>query len=86
MEGETIEHVALTSKQIGGDGDRSRLETDLGSLQGVRDVNVKPDAQTAEIAFDPRVINLDKILEVMQSDGYDVESRQFAARRDNTAV
>lgn len=85
MEGETLEHVRLTSSQLNGDGDRSRLETDLGRLAGVRNVVADPDSHTVNVEFDPRVINLDRILEVMQAAGYSVQSKDFAATRDNPA-
>ena len=86
MEGETVERVRIISPKINGDGDRSRVETDLGAVQGVNSVRVQPDAHAVDVGFDPRVTSLPKIQEVLQANGYDVESVQYGARRDDTAA
>lgn len=85
MEGETVERVRMTSPKIDGDDDRSRLETDLGVLQGVRSVRVDPQSHSVEVAFDPRVTGLPKIQEVLQAAGYDAEQVQYRNSRDDTA-
>ncbi|MGH2448716.1 MAG: heavy-metal-associated domain-containing protein [Chloroflexota bacterium] len=82
MEGETIEHVRLTSPDISDDGDRGKLEALLSPLAGVRDVQVTPPDHAVEVTFDPRVINTDRFAEVMQENGYGSLSRHFARQRD----
>lgn len=86
MEGETIERVRVTSSKIDGDDDRSRVESDLGALQGVRSAVADPQSHSVEIAFDPREISLHKIQEVLQAAGYSGEQVQYAATRDDTAL
>lgn len=86
MEGETIEHVRLTCPKVSGDGDIVQVETDLGGLNGIRSVRANADSHEIEVAFDPREVGVDKIREVLQADGFDVESVQYASERDDTAL
>jgi copper chaperone CopZ len=85
MEGETVEHVRVTSSKIDGDDDRARVETDLGVLHGVRSVKVDPESHSAEIAFDPLETSLPKIQEALQAGGYDAQQVEYGASRDDTA-
>jgi copper chaperone CopZ len=82
MEGETIEHVQLTSADIKGDGDRDTLESALSDEPGVRNVTVDPNGHTVEVAFDPREVSLSKLKDKMGLNGYKVQSEGFGARRD----
>lgn len=82
VEGETIEHVRLQSPGISGDGDVRRLESDLGGIVGIRSVRGDPGKHTLEVTFDPRVVSLPRILEIMQAAGYTVQGEQFGSPRD----
>jgi copper chaperone CopZ len=82
VEGETVEHVVITSSKITGGGDRDRLETDLGSIPGVRDVNVDTDAHTVEVVFDPREVSVSNIKATLDQDGYSIDNESYGAARD----
>lgn len=74
MESEMIERARLVSRQISGDGDTGQLETDLGAIHGVRDVEVDPSTHSVTVTYDPNVVDLNGILEVMQDNGYPVDT------------
>lgn len=82
MEGETVEHVTLTSGKISGGRDRERLETDIGSIQGVRMVTVDPDAHTVHVEFDPREVSYTNIKATVEGAGYHVDSEDYGSPRD----
>lgn len=82
MEGETIEHLRLTSSDIDGDGDRGTLETALGAQPGVRAVTVNPNDHTVEVAFDPREVSVPKLKEILIDNGYNPDQEAFGDRRD----
>lgn len=84
MEGETVEHVRLTSKKIDGDRDVSRVESDIASVNGVRNVNADANTHTVEVVFDPREVSLPDIQAAMEAGGYDVESTTYGSSRDDT--
>ncbi|HZU11395.1 MAG TPA: heavy-metal-associated domain-containing protein [Chloroflexota bacterium] len=83
MEGESVEHVRLTSPDIDGAGDRDRIEREVSALEGVLNVTVQPNEHCALIDFDPRIVNVNRIEERLQDAGYHVSARQFASPRDN---
>lgn len=82
VEGETVEHVWVMSPDINGDGDRVKLETDLGALDGVNAVRVDPSAHSVEVVYDPRVVSLPLIRERIESDGYKFQDIRPGAPRD----
>jgi copper chaperone CopZ len=51
------ERMLIESSKIGSGRDVDRLQDRLAEVEGVRDVEVKPDAHTVEIIFDPTVIS-----------------------------
>lgn len=48
------------------------IESNVGTLNGVENVKVSLDSNTVEVNFDSAVIELSKIKEVIDDQGYDV--------------
>ncbi|WP_077620391.1 copper chaperone CopZ [Bacillus sinesaloumensis] len=49
------------------------VESSVGELEGVNQVNVKLDEALVEVAFNESQVSLDKIKEAIEDQGYDVE-------------
>lgn len=49
------------------------VESSVGALNGVNDVNVNLEAGTVAVQFDGNAVNVDKIKETIEDQGYDVE-------------
>lgn len=49
------------------------VESSVGELEGVDQVNVKLDDALVEVAFNENKVSLDKIKETIEDQGYDVE-------------
>jgi copper chaperone CopZ len=81
MQGGLTEHLTLRSSKITGDGDRDRLETELSSLDGVRDVEVSPDSNTVDIEFDPTIVNATRLHAAVEQAGYTPDSAGDEADR-----
>lgn len=73
MEGGLTEKLSLTSSKISGDGDRDRLETALGVVDGVRDVEVNPDSHTVDVVYDPTIVNATRLQAAVEEAGYQVD-------------
>jgi len=74
MESGVIERVSVTSSRIRGDKDRDRLESTIGTIDGVRDVSIDPERHTVEVAFDPTVVDRNAIKAAVEDAGYKVDS------------
>ncbi len=55
----------------------ANIERSLGKLGGVSDVNVNFASEQASVAFDPQELGTDKIVEKIQSAGFDVAQNQI---------
>lgn len=73
MDSGTVEQVQFSSPNISGDDDASRLEGDLGALEGVRDVEVNVGAHTVTVRFDAAVVDDNLIRGTIEDDGYRIE-------------
>lgn len=69
MEGETIERVRLDVPDVA-EGDRDKILDAVSGVNGVRDVEVLPDAQAVEITYDPREVSVPKLQEALANAGY----------------
>jgi copper chaperone CopZ len=74
MESGLEEHLTLKSSRIKGDKDRDRLESDLSGIDGVRDVEVDPSANTVDIAFDPTIVNATRLQAAVEEAGYTLDA------------
>ena len=74
MESGIKERVRCMSSKIKGDGDRSRLESELSAVDGAREIEVDPDGHAVEINFDPTIVDANSIRRAVEDAGYSVES------------
>ena len=49
------------------------VETSVGSVEGVNEVNVNLAEAKVTVAFDSALVNLDQIKETIEDQGYDVQ-------------
>ncbi|NLP37672.1 MAG: heavy-metal-associated domain-containing protein [Firmicutes bacterium] len=52
---------------------KKRVEKVLQNLNGVENVSVDLEAKTAQIHFDPAIVSVEKLKEVVIDSGYEVE-------------
>jgi copper chaperone CopZ len=71
----TDERDTFESSDITGDGDRGKLETALGGLEGVRSVTVNPDAHTVSVVYDSAVLSASLLQTAIEDAGYKVNSQ-----------
>lgn len=64
------QHLILSSDRISGDKDRQRLESDLGAIEGVRNVTVDTDRHTVDIEYDPTIVDEVRLRVVVEEAGY----------------
>lgn len=50
-----------------------KIEDSVGQLEGVNQVNVKLDNAQVEVSFNESQVSLDKIKEIIEDKGYEVE-------------
>jgi copper chaperone CopZ len=74
MESGLEEHATFKSSRIKGDRDRDRLESDLSGIDGVRDVEVDPSAQTVDISYDPTIVNVTRLQAAVEEAGYTLDA------------
>lgn len=70
LDNTTPQHLILSSSSISGDRDRERLGSDLGAIEGVRDVEVDPDRHTVDIAYDPTIVDELRLRAAVEDAGY----------------
>ncbi len=51
----------------------AQVRKELGGLKGVMSVEIDLPAQTARVAFDPAVVSREKVAEVVEDAGFDIE-------------
>ena len=68
------ERLSFTSSKIKGRDDSDRLEDGLSGLEGVRDVEVKTNAHTVEVVYDPTVISASALQSEVEQLGYTIDS------------
>jgi copper chaperone CopZ len=68
------ERTTLKSSQISGGGDADRLESDLSALEGVRRVNVDPNAHAVTVEYDPTIVDDNAIRAAVEDAGYKIDS------------
>jgi copper chaperone CopZ len=73
MAQELEDRMLIESSKIGSRRDVDRLEDRLAEVEGVRDVEVKPDAHTVEISFDPTVISATALQHEVEALGYSID-------------
>jgi copper chaperone CopZ len=66
----TLETLRMTSSKISGDGDRERLEGDLGGMEGVRTVKVDPDNHSLEVTYDSVIVDANQIRSAVTNGGF----------------
>ena len=67
------DRMLIESSKIDSGRDVDRLEDRLAEVEGVRDVEVKPDAHTVEIIFDPTVVSATALQSEVESLGYSID-------------
>jgi copper chaperone CopZ len=72
MDNQMIERVTLDVPDVA-EGDRDKIMDALSGINGVRDVEVVPDAHEVEIAYDPREVNMPKLQEALSDSGYNFD-------------
>lgn len=72
MEGGILQRVRFASDDIKSDRDQSRLEGDLGSLDGVRSVHVDSNGHSVDVTFDSTMVDANGIRSAIEDDGYSV--------------
>jgi copper chaperone CopZ len=70
MAQELTERAVYSSSKISGDRDVERLEDELSSLDGVRDVEVDTNAHTVAVVFDPTVVSKTAVQSRVERLGY----------------
>jgi copper chaperone CopZ len=73
METATMEEAAFHSSKITGDGDISRLETELSTVDGVRNVDVDTSSHTVMVRYDAAIIDRNQIAAQMDVLGYHLD-------------
>jgi len=66
--------LVLSSSHINGAKDADKLEDNLSSLDGVREVNANPDEHKVEITFDPTVLSELALQSEVERLGYKIDS------------
>ncbi|MBI0577146.1 copper chaperone CopZ [Neobacillus cucumis] len=67
-----MENITLSVKGMSCGHCVKAVEGSVGELQGVKQVKVHLDNGTVDVEFDQNVINLSKIKETIDDQGYDV--------------
>ena len=67
------ERVLIQSSKISSSRDVDRLEGRLADVEGVRDVQVKPQAHTVEITYDPTVVSMTALQAEVERLGYAID-------------
>ncbi|NLM51758.1 MAG: heavy-metal-associated domain-containing protein [Firmicutes bacterium] len=70
------ENITLTIGGMSCEHCQRRIEKALQNLAGVEDVQVNLEAKTAQVQFDPAIINVEKIKAAVIDSGYEVEGEQ----------
>jgi copper chaperone CopZ len=74
MESAVVQRMQITSNGIKGEKDRDRLESEIGSIEGVRGVDVDPSNHTVEVTFDSTLVDMYGIRRAFEDAGYKIES------------
>lgn len=69
-----VERVTFNSSKIKGASDASRLESELSTVDGVRDVNVNADAHAVEVRYDPTIVDVNAVRTAVEQAGYQIDS------------
>jgi copper chaperone len=67
-----IEHVTLSTPDIGCDHCVATIQETLGALDGVSSATASTDSKTVDVVFDSGVISLGKIEAALDEVGYPV--------------
>lgn len=81
MEGETIEQTTFTVPSVG-DGDRDRILDALSGVNGVRDVEVRPDSHAVVVTYDPREVSTPLLQERLSGAGFTIGQETSAGPSD----
>jgi copper chaperone len=65
--------TTLSVPTISCDHCKSSIEGAVSGLDGIERVDVAIDAKTVDLSFDPATVSLDRIIETIEDQGYDVE-------------
>lgn len=68
-----MENVTLNVKGMSCGHCVKAVESSVGALNGVNEVKVNLEAGTVNVVFDNSAVTLDKIKEIIDDQGYDVE-------------
>lgn len=68
-----MENVTLNVKGMSCGHCVKAVEDSVGALNGVNEVNVNLEGGTVAVQFDGNAVNVDKIKETIEDQGYDVE-------------
>lgn len=68
-----MESVTLNVKGMSCNHCVKAIKDSVGVLEGVKEVDVNLEAGTVSVQFDSRVVQIEKIKETIENQGYDVE-------------
>lgn len=68
-----METVTLNVKGMSCNHCVKAVKDSVGALDGVKEVDVNLEAGTVAVQFDENVVQIDKIKEAIEDQGYDVE-------------
>lgn len=79
MDSATLSEVTFHSSGITGSRDADKLETDLGALEGVRDIDANTDAHTVRVVYDAAIVDANAIRQVIEDDGFTIDRHEDEA-------
>ena len=81
MEGETVERTSFNVPDLG-DSDRDRILDALNGVNGVRDVEVQPEAHTVQVTYDPREVSVPLLQSELLDAGFKIGEDTSAGPTD----
>ncbi len=72
MDGAMLERMTFRSPGVSGDRDVDRLETDLGAVDGVRNVLVDTSENAVTVEYDSTIVNATRLRAILEERGYSV--------------
>ena len=73
-----LKKIKIQIRSIRSENDKALIETEVDILEGIKNINVNEKNGETIIEFDDNIISLDKVLEVIQKLGFQIERKEKA--------